>query len=238
MGISPIAVLDVCVPSSVFLYSNIKKVENGDTARGSVVFAQGAKIAEAVAKYHDSTAKNASEAYNIFGKYADKSKVLNTTGKVVNWATHNVNPLICLSAAYKTATADDKVHTGITQVGALSGMFLGEGMMKIYQDNIFNEKNVTKLAEKAKGITGLKSLANFILKSGNGGKVASILKGIAFVCTSMTSYNLGEKLAGNLADRICTDAGIEESEKPAEEENTEGKVENNDNTTKKIDQMV
>jgi len=230
MGISPIAVLDVCVPSSVFLYSNIKKVENGDKARGTVVFAQGAKIAEAITKYHDSTAKNASEAFNIFGKYAEKSKVLDAAGKGVNWATHNVNPLICLSAIYKTATADDKVHTGITQAGALSGMFLGEGMMKIYRDTLFSEKNVTTIAEKAKDVPGLKSIAKFILKAGNGSKVASILKGVAFVCASMTSYNIGEKLATNLADRVCTDAGISVNKK-----DNNDKEENSD---KKIDQMV
>ena len=74
MGITPVALLDVCVPSSVFLYNNVRKVENGEKARGTVVFAQGAKIAQAVAKYHDDTAKTASEAYNIFGKYYNYEK--------------------------------------------------------------------------------------------------------------------------------------------------------------------
>ena len=30
MGITPVALLDVCVPSSVFLYNNVRKVENGE----------------------------------------------------------------------------------------------------------------------------------------------------------------------------------------------------------------
>ena len=213
MGITPVAVLDVCVPSSVFLYNNIKKVENGEKARGTVVFAQGAKIAQAVAKYHDDTAKNATEAYNIFGKYASKSKVLDYAGKGINWATRNVNPLICASAVYKTLTSDDKVHTGITQVGALSGMFLGEGLMKLYSGKAINEENINKLAEQLKDTKGLGKIANYILKNALGGKIASILKGVAFVTVSMTSYNIGQKFMESTANRICTDLGINSDDK-------------------------
>lgn len=209
MGITPVALLDVCVPSSVFLYNNVKKVENGEKARGTVVFAQGAKIAQAVAQYHDNTAKGATEAYNIFGKYAKTSKILDYAGKGVNWATHNVNPLICASAAYRTLTSDDKVHTGISQLGAISGMFLGEGLMKLHSDKLINEENVNKLVEQLKKVDGLKGIATAILENGHGGKIASILKGIAFVTVSMTSYNIGQKLADDTADRICTDIGIQ-----------------------------
>ena len=209
MGIPTVEVLEICVPSTVFLYNNVKKVENGEKARGTVVFAQGAKIAEAIAKYHDSTAKNASEAFNIFGKYAKESKVLDYAGKGVNWATHNVNPLICASGVYKTLTSDDKVHTGITQLGAISGMFLGEGLMKRNMDKVINEQNVTKLAESVKDVKGLGSIAQTLLKNGNGGKVAAIAKGIAFVCASITSYAAGEKVATKAADNICKDMGVE-----------------------------
>ena len=209
MGIPTVEVLEVCVPSTVFLYNNVKKVENGEKARGTVVFAQGAKIAEAIAKYHDSTAKNASEAFNIFGKYAKDSKVLDYAGKGVNWATHNVNPLICVSGVYKTLTSDDKVHTGITQLGAISGMFLGEGLMKRNMDKVINEQNITKLAESIKDVKGLGSIAQTLLKNGNGGKAAAIVKGIAFVCASITSYAIGEKIATKAADNICKDMGVE-----------------------------
>ena len=208
MGIPTVEVLEICVPSSVFLYNNVKKVENGETARGSVVFAQGSKIATAVAKYHNQTAKTASEAYNIFGKYAQQSKALEYVGKGVNWATRNVNPLICASAVYKTYKSDDKVHTGITQAGAISGMFLGEGMMKLAQDDIFNAENVTKLAEYCKKIPGLKAISEALLKSGGSGKLAAITKGIAFVTASITSYALGEKLGSECADNVCANLGI------------------------------
>lgn len=209
MGIPAVEVLEICVPSSFFLYNNVKKVENGETARGSVVFAQGSKIATAVAKYHNQTAKTATEAYNIFGKYAQNSKALDYLGKGVNWATRNVNPLICGAAVYKTCKSDDKVHTGITQLGALSGMFLGEGMMKLAQDDIFNAENITKLAEQCKKIPGLKGLSEAVLKSGCSGKLAAITKGIAFVTASISSYALGEKIGGECADNICTNLGID-----------------------------
>ncbi|MBR6098361.1 hypothetical protein IKP85_01295 [bacterium] len=241
MGISTVAVLDVCVPSSVFLYNNIRKVENGEKARGTVVFAQGAKIVEAVAKYHDNTAKSASEAFNIFGKYADKSKVLDMAGKGVNWATHHVNPLICMASGYKVLTSDDKLQTGISQAGAISGMFLGEGLMKRNMGKVINEENIVKLAEKVKDVKGLKTIAEMVLKGGAGGKVASIVKGIAFVCASMTSYDLGQKLGDSVASRVCADA---RAELPDISEFIGNDDDDDDDKTKtnpsnqKIDQMV
>ena len=207
--VSPsVELLSVCVPSAIFFRNNVEKVKNGDKARGSVVFAQGAKIAQAVAKYHDTTAQSATEAFNIFGKYAKDYKALDVAGKGIDWAAHHVNPLICMSAVYKTATADDKVHTGITQVGALAGMFAGEGMMKQVQDKIFNEQNVRRMAESVKETPGLKSVANYILKGSHAGKLGAILKGLAFVTVSMTSYDIGEKLANPIADRITTDLAM------------------------------
>jgi len=206
-----VALLEICVPSAWFLRNNVKKVQNGDDARSTVVFAQGAKILEAVKRYHDKSPKSASEAFNIFGKYADKSKALNVAGKGIDWAAKNVNPLICASAVYKTVTSDNKVETGITQAGAISGMFLGEGLMKLHMDKAINEQNIVTMAEKSKNLKGLSKLSNYILKSGNGGKVAAVLKGIAFVCASMTSYDIGERLAKEPAKKVCSNLGIKSS---------------------------
>jgi len=211
MGIST-AVLDVCVPSGIFCYRNIKKAtdksENGEKARSTVAFAQGAKIVEAITKYNDTTAKTAAEAHNIFNTYAAKYAPVKYAGKAINWATHNVNPLICASSGIKVLTSDDKVHTGITQAGALSGMFLGEGLMKLYMGNVINEKNVLNIASKFKNTKYLKNIAEKLMKSGNSGKMASILKGLLFVCGSIASYSIGEKIGRNTADRICKDGGI------------------------------
>lgn len=211
MGISAAELIGICVPSAVFFRNNVEKVKNGEKARGPVAFAQGAKIVEAVAKYHDNTAKTASEAYNIFGKYAQKYKPLDVAGKGVNWATKNVNPLIYASGVYKTLTSDEKLKTGIIQLGAISTMRLGERFMSANMEKVINEKNITDFAKKHKNVTGLKSICDSILKSGNANKFAAALKGIAFVCTSMASYAVGEKLAVGAAKRICTDSGIDDN---------------------------
>ena len=216
MGITT-ELLDVCVPSGIFFYRNMQKAtdtsENGEKSRGTVAFAQGAKIVEAVAKYNDETARTAKNALSIFDKYAKQYKAIDYAGKAVNWATHNVNPLICISGGIKVLTSDDKVHTGITQTGALAGMFLGEGLMKLHMGKVINEENLLKLANKAKDINGLKKISNALIKSGNSGKITSIIKGLLFVCGSITSFNIGEKIGTNTADRICADLGIKKSKK-------------------------
>ncbi len=212
MGIST-ALLDICIPSGIFCYRNYKKAENGEAARGTVAFAQGAKVVEAVTKYDDSTAKTAHEAMSVFGKYANKYKLVDYSGKAINWATHNVNPLLCIASGVKVLTSDDKTRTGISEAGALSGMFLGEGLMKLHMGDYVNEKNISALADSFKNTKGLKSIAGSILKSGNSGKIASIVKGILFVCGSITSYNIGQKLGDNCADRVCGDLGVKSSNK-------------------------
>ena len=203
-----VTLLEVCVPSAWFLRNNVKKVQNGDDARSTVVFAQGAKIAEAIKKYHDKTSKSATEAYNIFGKAAEKSKVLNFSGKTIDWAAKNVNLLIGLSAVYKTAKSDNKVETGITQVGALSGMFVGEGLMKRNKNKIINEKNITKIFERLQNTKFIGKLANKLLKNGGAGKFSAILQGVAFVLVSMGSYSIGEKIAKQHADKISANLGL------------------------------
>lgn len=207
MGIST-QIIEVCVPSGIFCYRNYKKAENGEKARGSVAFAQGAKIVEAITKYNDSTAKTANEALNIYKKYAEKSKIVDYAGKSVNWATHNVNTLICLSGAIKVLNSDDKVHTGITEGGALAGMFTGEGLMKLGLDKIYNAQNVETLASKLKNVPGLTKLMTKIAEGKGSSKIAALAKVLTFVCGSLMSYNVGKVLGENAADRLCTDAGI------------------------------
>ena len=215
-----VALLEICVPSAWFLRNNVKKVQNGDDARSTVVFAQGAKIAEAVQKYHEKSATSASEAYNIFGKYAEKSKALNFTGRGIDWAAKHVNLLIGLSALYKTAKSENKVETGITQLGALSGMFVGEGLMKLNKNRVLNEQNVTKVLEKVKDTKVIGKTAQKLLKSGAGGKIAAVLQGISFVLVSMGSYSAGEKLAQKHSEKICSSLGVKTKDETIQEEET------------------
>lgn len=203
------ALLEVCVPSGIFCYRNIKKVENGEPQRGTVAFAQGAKIAQALANYNETTAKTAGNAMSIFNEYAKKYKPVEYAGKAVKWATKNVNPLICASSVIKTATAEDKVGTGITEVGALAGMFAGEGLLKLHMDKVINAENVTKAANLVDKAKWLKPIANFMNKAGNNSKIAAVIKGIVFVCGSMGSYAVGQSLADKYSDKVKASLGID-----------------------------
>lgn len=203
------ALLEVCVPSSIFCYRNIKKVENGEPQRGTVAFAQGAKIAQACVNYHDATSKATQKYFDVFNEYAKKYKPVDYAGKAVKWATKNVNPLICASSVIKTATSDDKLGTGITEAGALAGMFAGEGLMKLHLDKIINADNVTKLAKQVDKVNWLKPVSKFLTKSGHSSKIAAILKGILFVCGSMGSYSLGQELAEKYSDKVKASLGVE-----------------------------
>lgn len=232
-----VALLEICVPSAWFLRNNVKKVQNGDDARSTVVFAQGAKIAEAVQQYHEKSAKSASEAYNIFGKYANKSRVLNYTGKGIDWAAKHVNLLIGLSALYKTATSEKKLETGITQLGALSGMFVGEGLMKLNKNRVINETNVTKVLQKAKNTKVIGKAAQKLLKCHAGGKIAAVLQGLSFVLVSMASYSAGENLAKQHAQKICTNLGLNNKEEETAT-SINGEKTTLDSETPKIDQLV
>lgn len=202
------ALLEVCVPSGIFCYRNFKKAENGEPQRGTVAFAQGAKIVQAIANYNETTAKTASSAVSVFNQLAEKSKVVDYTGKAVKWSIKNVNPLICASSVVKTAMSDDKVGTGITETGALAAMFAGEGMMKLHLDKVCNEKNVSSVAAQMNKVKWMKPAAEFISKSGRGSKIAAVLKGITFVCGSILSYSAGHKLAENYSERIKANLGI------------------------------
>lgn len=208
MGIST-PLLEVCVPSGIFCWRNIQKFENGDTGRGTVAFAQGAKIAEAITKYDDTVGKTATEAINIFNKYAENSKVLDYTGKAVKWATKNVNPLICASSVLKVGLSDDKPKAAVIETGAIAGMFAGEGLMKAEMGKLINGSNIEKAASKIGKVKVFKPLSEALLKAGNSSKAAAIIKGVTFVCGSMASYSVGQKLGENYAQKITTALGFE-----------------------------
>ncbi len=203
MGISA-PLLEVCVPSGIFCWRNIQKVENGEKARGTVAFAQGAKIAEAVSKYDGTVGKRTADAINFYNKCAEKSKILDYTGKAVKWATKNVNPLICASSVVKVGLSDDKPNAIVTETGALAGMFAGEGLMKAEMGKLINPENITKVAQKMENTKPLKSVAKYLLKAGNASNASAVIKGIAFVCGSIASYSVGQKLGEKYSEKVTS----------------------------------
>ena len=205
MGVTT-ALLDICVPSGIFCYRNYKKTENGELGRAPVFVFQGAKVfaalGKAVNQYDNAFAKTATETAAEWSKYSRNYKAVDYINKGVKWGMSNINPLICAASAYKMVTSDDKLHTGIVEVGSLSGMFAGEGWMKENLGNFINEQSVTKLAQTAEQ-KGLGNISKYILKSGNAGKIASILKGVIFVTGSIASSTLGAELGKFTADKMC-----------------------------------
>ncbi len=201
--------------SLIFSSRNVKKTENGEIGRAPVAAGQAANAFKAVAKYDNAVGRGAQTATSIFTKMSKDSKVLKYAGKVVDFASKNINPLICVSSGIKVATSDNKLETGILEAGALAGMFLGEGVMKRYQDKIFNETNVTKVINKAHNNKTIGKFAQKVLKTKYAGKYAELVKGIAFVAVSISSYSAGKKLADNLAGEVCANFGIKRLDQKA-----------------------
>lgn len=200
--------LDVCVPSGLFCYRNFKKTENGEIARAPVFVFQGAKVlaatGKAVNQYDNSIAKTASETVSEWSKYKNQYKALDYVDKGTKWGMNHINHLICAASIYKVAKAnpDDKVNTAVVEAGTLSGMFAGEGWMKENLGNYINEKQVAEFAEKLANKQGLAEVSEFLLKSGNAGKVASIAKGVTFVTGSIAASTLGGKIGKCVADKV------------------------------------
>lgn len=191
------------ISSLIFTFRSGKKAKNGDIGRAPIAVGQAKNAFTEISKF-DNIAGNATKAAtSIFtSSKLNDCKALKYTGKAVNFVSKNINPLICVSSGIKIAKSDDKVKTGLVEIGALSGMFMGEGLMKKYQDNIFTSKNVEKIVQKAmdKGI--FKTLGKKILSSNAPKDIALITKGLAFVGASISSYALGEKAGTHLANEI------------------------------------
>lgn len=188
--------------SSFFALRNVDKTENGEVGRSAVAWGQIAGVTQEVAKYDGAIANTARSALSVFSDMAKQNKAFEYAGKATQFAVNNVNPLICVSGAIKTAMADDKIKTGTTEAAALAFMFAGEGLTKLHYDKLVNSQTCKNLLESASKTTVLKPVFEYISKNKLGGKVGAILKGIAFVAASMTSYSIGENIGGDLSSKV------------------------------------
>lgn len=110
-------------------------------------------------------------------KLAQNDKVLTKVGKVVDFASKNVNNLIVVASGVKVLTSDDKKTELISQVGNVGGMFAVEGWMK-------------------------KNLAKHINKLPIPEKLKPIVQGLTFVAGSITGSTLAYKAAKALALKL------------------------------------
>lgn len=179
------------IASTIFMFRNIGKVENGDIGRVPVAGAQCVNIFNEVAKYNKTVAKGTEAASNAFRSLAESSKVADYALKGVNWATKHINPLICVSGVVKVArTKDDKTSAAIEEASALGTMMAGEKCAK--------------------------AILPKLIKCG--GKTGAIAKGLLFVGASMGSYSVGEKLGKDLAKTFKANISLKD-DVPAEKIN-------------------
>ena len=66
--------------------------------------------------------------------------------------------------------AEDKVGTGITEAAALSAMFAGEGMVKMYYDKVANSNEVKSGMKKLSDKKFMKPVFEYVEKHKLGGK--------------------------------------------------------------------
>ena len=121
--------------------------------------------------------KASTKLLNGCAKIAENDAVLQKAGKVVDFASKNVNKLIVVSSGYQVAIAKDKQTELISQAGNVGGMFLVEGWMK-------------------------KNLGKYIDKLPIPQKLKPIVQGIVFVIGSITGSTLCYKAAKAGAEKL------------------------------------
>lgn len=199
------------VASGIFAYRNADKTKNGDIGRGAVTLGQTAGLVQEVAKYDCVAANTARSALSVFSDLAKQNKAFEYAGKVTQFAVNNVNPLICASGVVKTAMADDKVKTGITEAAALSAMFAGEGLIKLNYDKAANSKTVKDSLKKVSDTKAMKPVFEYLEKNKLNGKIGAVVKGLVFVGGSMASYSIGQKYGDIAANRVEANLGLKKT---------------------------
>ena len=179
------------VASGIFAFRNVGKVENGEVGRAPVVVGQFAGVLKEISKYDKTIGIGAKNALSVFKDIAGDSKALKYGGKAVEFMSNNINPLICVSSVIKIANSNDKELTFREELGSLGCMFLGEHLVSKNYDKIANSKTVTDAIGKMSKSKTFEPIFKTIAKRKWGGKIGSIIKGLAFVSASIGSSCLG-----------------------------------------------
>jgi len=135
---------------------------------------------------------------NVFQDIAGESKAMKCAGKAVEFFSNNINPLICVSSVIKVANAEDKELVFREELGSLGCMFAGEAFVAKNYDKIANSKTVTDAIEKLSKTKTFSPMFKEIAKRNWGGKIGSIIKGLAFVTGSIGSSCIGLELTKSL----------------------------------------
>lgn len=173
-GLSP-----VLISSSLYAYRNWDKAANAKntlefSAASGVVAGQLTNVAKATATYDKAVGDTAKEAVNSLSKYRIASTKTGMFAKnTLNWASKNVNPLLCVIEGARVLNDDDKPSAVIEGSSALITMFKSEAFMKTKLNKIV----------KVKGWQG------------------AVLKGVVMFLTSFVSYNVGKEVGKTITGR-------------------------------------
>lgn len=182
------------ISSAIFCVRNVDKVEKqGKVGRSAVAVGQGKKVFDYVATLDNEVGKTAKTAVDALKTYSQKEKLLSYAGKAVDFASKNVNPLICVSSGIDVLMADDKDTAIIKNTAALGSMFAAENLMKKHLDDIPKMKSMEKTAQR---------VMKFATKHKMEGKLPAIIHGVAFVVGSCVAYSAGEKFGTLVAKKV------------------------------------
>lgn len=162
------------VATGIFAIRNADKTMNDNIGRLPVTVGQCAAVVKAGSQYNNTVSKQTKAVLNTFEEIAKSDKVFGGLTKAVKFASDHVNPLIVASSGVKVLTSDDKKSAIIAESGCLAGMFLGEGWMKKNLDRILTKLPINK-------------------------KWLPIIKGVIFVCGSITASTIGQKIGQKAA---------------------------------------
>lgn len=195
------------VSSVIFCAKNVDKAENQDkVGRWAVAVGQAKKIFDYVSELDNTIGDDAKAASEALKDFSKNKPVVKYAEKAVNFASKNVNPLICLSSGIDVLNAKDKETAAITNVAALSTMFAVENQMKKHLDDIPKLKVVQKYFEKFKHSEVGRKVINDVEKYAKNNKwtkgVPALIHGTAFVVGSCTAYNIGDKFGTLVAPKI------------------------------------
>ena len=174
---------DVLVKSLVFGGRNFDKVTNSkvhDEGRILATVGQFKKAINTVRTLDKNCPKGASAAIEHVAKAAKASKYASTFEKVnkaANFAAKNVNPLLCVAAGYRVATAKDKKKAVVREAVGMGTMFAVESQMNKYINMVKKTGWVSKISNPklrmlAEAGLGLAFVAGSVLSSTAGYKVA------------------------------------------------------------------
>ena len=172
------------VSSAIFCARNVDKTENGQIGRSAVAVGQGAKVVDYVTKLDNTVGKTAKTAVDALQTAAKSEGIFKFAGKAVDFASKNVNPLICVSSGIDVLMSDDKESAIVTNATAVGSMFGAEHLMKNHMDKIPKIKCLKGVSEK---------ILKFSKETKGAGKLPAIINGTAFVVGSVVAYNAGEK---------------------------------------------